>query len=159
MLSLSRDSTWETRTCSGTVSVRESQIRQGVFPSKSPFQVFQKGCEKREHCPTFLVGPTSFRPAGQQSRAGNSHLDFPPVTVMGTGTAASWGFLEGRKFCAGEQAQALPDKGRRNLSRASFRKVLHFPWNKFLLLLSETAHTTRARLRCSHTALCSFLWQ
>lgn len=159
MLSLSRDSTWETRTCSGTVSVRESQILQGVFPSKSPFQVFQKGCEKREHCPTFLVGPTSFRPAGQQSRTGNSHLDFPPVTVMGTGTAASWGFLEGRKFCAGEQAQALPDKGRRNLSRASFRKVLHFPWNKFLLLLSETAHTTRARLRCSHTALCSFLWQ
>lgn len=55
---------------------------------------------------------------------------------MCAGTTAPWGFLEGRKFGAGEQAQALADweLEARTIPKASFRKVLHFSWKQIALL-------------------------
>lgn len=57
--------------------------------------------------------------------------------AMCTQTTAPWGFLEGRNFCAGEQAQALTDQEleSRSFPRASFRKVLHFSLKQIALLV------------------------
>lgn len=152
MLSPSRDSTWESGTCSGAESVSGRAKRlQGVFPSKSPFQAFKKGCEERRalsHIPgwshflltKWTAKPSREFPLGFQSCEAPERLG---VMVMGTGTAASWGFLEGRKFCAGEQTQVLQAEEEGISPKPHLGRFCTFLGNKFLLLLSETAHTTR----------------
>lgn len=167
MLSPSRDSTWESGTCSGTESVSGRAKRlQGVCPSKGPFQVFQKGCEERgalSHIPgwshflltRWTAKPSREFPLGFQSSEAPERFE---VMVMGTGTAASWGFLEERKFCAGEQTQALQAREEGISPKPHLGRFCTFLGNKFLLLLSDSSHCQDQAQVFPYSAL-FLLWQ
>lgn len=111
------------------------------FHPKSPFQVLQKGCEKRgalSHISAWshllLTRGTAKLsrefPLGFQSCAAPERLE-----VMVMGTAASWAFLGGRKFCAGEQTQALQVREEGISPKPHLGRFCTFLGNKFLMLL------------------------
>lgn len=110
-----------------------------------------------------MFGVSSFWSAGQQKRADNFCLDFPPAK-------SQQGLKQWRcalklphpgVFWKGETF-VLENKHRpwqtRNWNQGvspepHLGRFCTFLWNRLLFLLSETACTTRPRLRCFHTAL------
>lgn len=136
--------------------------RTEVFPSKKSISGLAEGLwEKRSIVPYFCLVPPPSDQRDSKAKQGISTW----ISVLCSpreagsdvmGTAASWAFLGGRKFCAGEQTQALQVREEGISPKPHLGRFCTFLGNKFLMLLWETAHSTRARLRCSHPLLCSF---